>query len=170
MQISFSQRWAVGAITLATLIACSPPVQVLTGTPASTAPASATTAVEPATALQADAVNPTPAPGDPGYAGAWAETTADCSDPAKTFLFSAEVVNLTPQKRNCAVKSMREERPTGRSAIYTLVAACISDPPGAAGGKDTLVLNFGASDTVMQLEVNSDPPLRLERCATNAKP
>lgn len=164
MHISGSQRWAIGAVTLATLIAC---------TPAADQPAENPTAVLSGEIPEQPAAVPPvmAAPGeDPGYWAAWAATTADCGDTTKTYMFSRDVVNLTPQKRNCAVKSADEEHPTGRSAIYTLSAVCVSDPPAAPDGNDTLTLNFGASDTVMQLSINSDPPLTLERCPTVPAP
>jgi hypothetical protein len=45
--------------------------------------------------------------------------------------------------------------------IYTLEADCSA---GGEAAKDVVKLNFGASDTVMQLVFNDHEPVRIVRC------
>jgi hypothetical protein len=162
MNMAANQRLAIGAVTLSAVIACSPGA----GKTGEAAPAPG--ASRPETSKATVIAMPPPSASEPGYAGGWAPLVADCSDAKKTFLLSAEVLNLTPQARNCAVRSIAEEHPTGRSAIYRIRALCIGGT--AAGREDLITLNFGASDTVMQMQVDSDPPLTLERCPVVATP
>jgi hypothetical protein len=73
---------------------------------------------------------------------------------------SGEAVDIAPGK-GCTVKSITEEHPTGRSMIYHIVANC-----GAAGqpGESRVTLNFGPSESEMQLQVEDKRPVRLARC------
>jgi hypothetical protein len=68
---------------------------------------------------------------------------------------------MTPGERSCAVKSISEEHPTGRSMIYTVMADCLTE---GAASKDQFAFNFSAADTVMQLQLNGREPVRLVRC------
>ena len=173
MRKLFLQVWLGGALALAALAACNlaPAVQPTPqqSVSASDPPSAGTMAAKvPPGAVAV----PTAPASEPGYAGVWAVASADCIEPTKTYVLSRDVLKLTPQTRNCEVVSLKEEHPTGRSAIYAISAVCVSDPPtGAASLRaDDIKLNFGASDTVMQIEVNSDPPLRLERCPAAPTP
>lgn len=167
MQANQVRVWAISAATLTLAIACSPAAE----TPATdtTPPPAETEAIKvsPGTV----AVPPPPA-SEPGYSGVWAPKSADCTDSTKTYLLSGETLTLTPQSRTCTVKSLAEEHPTGRSAIYHLTAACVSDPPTGATplADDAVTLTFGASDTVMQMQVNSGEPMTLERCPVSPTP
>lgn len=172
MNAKSSQRWAIGAVTLAALIACSPKTE----TPAADTPA---VAVEPpsaettATKVPPGAVTVPPTPvTEPGYSGVWAPKSADCIETTKTYQLSREALKLTPQARVCAVNSLQEEHPTGRSAIYRIAAGCVADPPAGntPPGTDTITLTFGASDTVMKMKVNADPEMTLERCPAAPTP
>jgi hypothetical protein len=167
MHITSTQSWALGAVALTVLIACSPPVE-LPPTNAKAAPAQAEAVKVPPGSVAV----PPPSASEPGYSGVWAATTADCTETTKTYLLSGDALNLTPQSRNCAVKSLAEEHPTGRSAIYRITAVCISDPPTGAppSGQDTITLSAGASDTVMEMQVNTGAPMTLERCPTIPAP
>lgn len=160
-----SQRWAAGAVGLALLFACSPQSP---STPEPTKPAP-----ESGPQLSGDPVNATPAvvapdapppavPTEkPGYAGMWAMSDAECMDPTKASEFSAETINYKPEKAECQVKSMSSETPTGRSMIYSIEADCRI---GGQQSHETIKLNFGASDTVMEMVLGKRPPVRLTRC------
>lgn len=171
MRKSLPRHGAISAIALAALIACSPQ-------PAATRPAPSA-AVEPPSAETlptkvppgAVAVPPAPAT-EPDYAGVWAPASADCTTTTKTYVLGGDMLTLAPQSRSCAVKSMQEEHPTGRSAIYRISATCVSNPPtgAASSGVDLIALTFGASDTVMQMQVNTDKALTLERCPAPPNP
>lgn len=167
MQAKQARIWAIGAVALTLAIACSPaaetPVAEVTPPPAETEAIK----VPPGTV----AVPPPPA-SEPGYSGVWPPKSADCTDSTKTYQLNGETLTLTPQSRTCTVKSLAEEHPTGRSAIYRLTAACISDPPTGATpvADDAFTLTFGASDTVMQMQVNSGDPMTLERCPVSPTP
>jgi len=82
------------------------------------------------------------------------------------------VLTLAPQWRSCAVKPMQAEHSTGPSAIYHINATCGRNPPigAASSGADLITLTFGASDTVMQMQVNADKVLTLERCPAPPNP
>ena len=158
LKTNSSQRWAFGAVSLALLFACSPkppeapePAKPLpeSGPQLSTAPVNATPAIVPPDA--------TP----PGYADNWAAIEADCADPARTYKLSAATLEMTPDKKTCAVKSIAEDHPTGRSMIYTLEADCSA---GGQATRDVVKFNFGASDTVMQIVFNDHEPVRVVRC------
>lgn len=160
-KISSSQKWAVGAVALAVLIACSPqapeePVQPKPSEPtlhtSGTEAPDTTVGTTPAEAAQIVA---------PGFAGAWASAEAECADPAKMLELSADTIEMAPAAQSCAVKSISEEHPTGRSMIYTISADCMADGKASA---DNFTVNFGASDTVMQLQRNDETPMRLVRC------
>ena len=167
MQAKQARIWAIGAVTLAVAIACSPPVQQA-DTGAEPPPAETEAIKVPPGTV---AVPPPPA-SEPGYSGVWAPTSADCTDSTKAYLLTGQTLTLTPQSRTCTIKSLAEEHPTGRSAIYRLAAACISDPPTGTTptSDDTFTLTFGASDTVMQMQVNSGDPMTLERCPVTPTP
>ncbi|MFT3723180.1 MAG: hypothetical protein QM773_06290 [Hyphomonadaceae bacterium] len=156
MQLNSSQRWASGAIALTVLLACSPqaeppPAQTALETPAAVEPPPVPAAIE------------TP-PQEPGYAGVWALADADCGNAARTFDLSSQSMSMAPGGKACVVKSREEEHPTGRSMIYHIMADC----GGGSGGAFTL--NFGASDTVMQMKVNDREPVRLVRCPNPQTP
>lgn len=177
MRKLFPHDWIVGALALSALAGCGPEPGVTTpGMPAAQpgvsadAPPSAETM---ATKVPPGAVTvPAPPAAEPGYSGVWAVSSADCIETTKTYVLGADALKLSPQSRNCDVKSLREEHPTGRSAIYRISAVCASDPPKGASPSpaDEITLNFGASDTVMQLHVNAEAPLTLERCPTAPTP
>jgi hypothetical protein len=158
MQMSSSQRWAIGAITLTVLIACSPQAETPPATSASEASAAAAEAP-----LPPSDVNATPAP-EPGFAGQWAAAESDCGNAAKAIALSGQSVRTAPGDPTCAVKSLSEEHPTGRSMIYHIIADC--------GGRaqEAFTLTFGASDTVMDMRVNEREPVRLVRCPGPATP
>jgi len=158
MQLTSSQRWAFGAVGLAILIACSP--QKPDGAPVPL-PNEPTLSGAPA----GDIVPPPPpvTGGDviaPGFAGRWAAADTECSDTAKTFDLSAHNFAL-PGGNACAVTNLQEEHPTGRSAVFSVTADCTAENPAAS---DRFMLNFGAADTVMQLQHNDQAPVRLVRC------
>ena len=167
MQAKQARIWAIGAVTLTLAIACSPPAQQ--SVTAAEPPPAETEAIKvpPGTV----AVPPPPA-SEPGYSGVWAPKSANCTDSTKTYQLSGEALSLTPQSRTCTVKSLAEEHPTGRSAIYRLTAACMSDPPTGATpvADDAITLTFGASDAMMQMQVNSGDPMTLERCPVAPTP
>ena len=154
MKTSSSQRWAAGAIALAVLIACSPQTEP---PPASPAPETPATPVAPPTPAPAPVISETPAE-EPGYAGIWAFADSECGDAAKTLRLSGQSISMAPGEKVCAVKSREEEHPTGRSMIYHITADC------GGGAQDAFTLNFGASDTVMQMKLNDREPVRLVRC------
>lgn len=167
MQITSAERWAIGAVILAVLIACSPQ----TGQPS--APVKPPTAETEAIKVPPGTVTvPEPPASEPGYSGVWAAKSAECTDSLKTYQLGGEALTLTPQSRNCAVKSLAEEHPTGRSAIYRITATCTTEPPTGTQpvADDTIVLTFGAADTVMQMQVNDGAPMALERCPATPKP
>jgi len=155
MKPTVSQGWALGAVALTTLIACSPPA--------------ATTVVEPQSAstqprssgLSSTPIGPPPANIDPGFTGTWASIETECSDPAKTVKLSSKILALKKGEGDCTVKSIDEEHPSGRSMSYTIVARCVASD---RTGEDTFRLNFGASDTVVQFQQNAREPVRLVRC------
>jgi hypothetical protein len=158
MMFSSSQRWAIGAVSLAVLIACSPQ-------PAT--PASADPTPDPASAM-AETAAPSTVPEvaerptmPPGYAGAWALKDSECGDSAKTFRLGGDVITMAPGDRSCDVASIEEEHPSGRSMIYHIKASCLG-PEGESD--DQFTFNFGASDTVMQFKLNDREPMRLVRC------
>ena len=159
MQLTSSQRWAVGAVGLAVLIACSPQNPGEAPVPQPNEPTLS------ANALGGDVAATPPAltgenPVASGFAGRWAAAEADCSEPARTFALSAHNFAM-PGGNACAVTKVSEERPTGRSAIFTVTADCTADDPTAS---DRFTLNFGAADTIMQLQQNDQAPVRLVRC------
>jgi hypothetical protein len=162
-KITSSQRWAAGAVGLALLFACSPQNP---GTPEPAQPAP-----QGGPQLSTDPVNATPAVVEapppavptqkPGYAGMWAASEAECMEPLKASEFSTETINYKPEKATCQVKSLVEETPTGRSMIYTIEADCTL---GGRPTHETIKLNFGASETVMQMVLGKREPVRLVRC------
>jgi hypothetical protein len=159
MKLTSSQRWAVGAVGLAVLIACSPqsPEEPPVPQPNEPTLSSGTPGGDIAPA-------PPPVTGEdaaaPGFAGRWAAIEAECSDAAKAFDLSAHSFAM-PGENACTVTKVSEEHPTGRSAIFTVTADCTADDPAAS---DRFTLNFGAGDTVMQLQQNDQAPVRLVRC------
>lgn len=159
LKLTSSQRWAIAAVGLAVLFACSPrgpdpapePAQPTPQPPSlSSVSTPAVETAEPAVDAQA-----------PGFAGEWAFADADCAEPAKTFKLGADKIVMSPGERSCEVRSLSEEHPTGRSAVYTIAASCLAE---GQPSEDRFTLNFGASDTVMQLQLNDRDPVRLVRC------
>jgi hypothetical protein len=168
LKLTSSQRWAIGAVSLCVLIACSPnapeeptqpaqpvpPGPQLSSTPPSTDPAlHAASAVAP--------IAPPPETAAPGYAGAWALKDAECATESRTWRLNAEKLEAPNAERSCKVNSLTEDHPTGRSAIYTVKALCQA---GAQTTEDTFRFEFGASDTVMQMRINDAEPVRYVRC------
>lgn len=160
MKPTVSQGWALGAIALATLIACSPPATTTVVEPqsASTPPRSAQSE---SSGLSSTPIGPPPANIDPGFTGTWASIETDCGDPAKTVKLSSKAIALKQGEGDCTVKSIDEEHPSGRSMSYTIVANCVASD---RTGEDTFRLNFGASDTAVQFQQNAREPVRLVRC------
>ena len=157
--VTSSQRWAIGAVALAVLIACSPQAPEEPAAPKPSEPTLHTSGTEaPDTTAGTTAAEAAQIVA-PGFAGTWASAEAECADTAKASRLSAEKIELAGQ--SCTVKSISEEHPSGRSMIYTINAACGA---GTAPTTDNFTLNFGASDTVMQLQQNDQPPIRLVRC------
>ncbi len=156
MKPSSSQGWAIGAIALAVLVACSPSTPPPTpGEPAQPTPQ------PPVLSSGAPDIGLPPASIAPGFADTWAAAEADCATPAKTVRLAADAFTLMEGEGSCQVKSISEEHPTGRSMNYTVIADCVS---AARTGEDTFRFNFGASDTAMQFQQNAREPVRLTRC------
>jgi hypothetical protein len=159
MKLTSSQRWAVGAVALAVLLACSPPTPDPPEEPAQPTPQ------PPSLSQGAASAVPTSGPlietQSPGFAGEWAFAQEDCAEPAKTFKLSADRIVMSPGERSCKVKSILEDHPTGRSAVYAVTADCLAE---GEASEDRFTLNFGAADTVMQLQLNGRDPVRLVRC------
>jgi hypothetical protein len=105
-----------------------------------------------------------PSEAEPGFTGEWAFEEADCGKPTSTFRLSGAEINMTPRERACSVKSIDEQHPTGRSAIFVVQASCLAE---GETSEDRFRLEFGASDTVMQLQLNDRDPIRLVRCPAN---
>lgn len=143
-------QWTLGAVGLAVLLACSPAPQADLPTMQLDQPMAASAVLE----------NP---PGDtpPGYADTWATTLADCSDPATAIVLTSHRIDIPAAKRSCATTALEEEHPTGRSMVYRVAAACSVN---GAPSRDAFTFSFGASDTVMKLQINDAPPVTLERC------
>lgn len=143
------------AFAAALAVACSKPEGVsepAPKTPEPTAQAIPSVAAPPAT----------PTTGQPpGFAGIWASEAKDCATPTSTFKLSANAINMTPGERACAVKSIDEQHPTGRSALFVVKASCLTE---GETSEDTFRLEFGAADTAMQLQLNARDPIRLVRC------
>ena len=156
MKLTSSQRWAIGAVGLAVLIACSPKTPDPANEPAqpSPQPPSLSSAAGADAAVNAKVAAP-------GFAGEWALAEQDCEEPARTFKLSADKIVMSPGERSCDVKSISEEHPTGRSAVFKVTAACLAE---GEASEDLFTLNFGAADTVMQLQLNGQGPARLVRC------
>jgi hypothetical protein len=68
---------------------------------------------------------------------------------------------MTPGERSCKVKSISEDHPTGRSMTFTMMADCLTEGEASL---DRFTFNFGAADTIMQLQINDRDPVRLVRC------
>ena len=152
--------WALGAVALTTLIACSPPATTTVVEPqsASTQPRSAQSQ---SSGLSSTPIGPPPTNIDPGFAGTWASIETECGDPAKVVKLSPKTIALKQGEGDCTVKSIDEEHPTGRSMSYTIVATCVAS---GRTGEDKFRLNFGASDAVVQFQQNAREPVRLVRC------
>lgn len=165
MKSKHPQYWAVGAIALTTLIACtpaSPPVETVS------APAPVPAASEPASQAGAPTpIGPPPPNIDPGYTGAWANIETDCGDLAKVIKMTGKDITLMAGEGVCTITSIDEQHPTGRSMIYTIKANCVS--PNHTG-EDTFHINFGASDTIVQFQQNAREPVRLVRCPPGVTP
>ena len=58
-------------------------------------------------------------------------------------------------------KKIEEERSSGRSMSYTILADCVAE---GRTGEDTFRINFGPSDKVVQFQQNAREPIRLIRC------
>ena len=152
MKSVYGKLWAIGAMALASLAACSPPATDQYAKPAQ--PAEATSAIS-------TVVGPPPADIAPGFEGSWASVETDCGDPAKTATLSAKTLKLMPGQGECTVKSISEEHPSGRAMSYTITADCVA---ADRTGEDTFRLNFGPSDTAVQFQQNAREPMRLVRC------
>ncbi|HOY78895.1 MAG TPA: hypothetical protein PLN33_13860, partial [Hyphomonadaceae bacterium] len=76
-------------------------------------------------------------------------------------------VTLMAGEGQCAITSVDEQHPTGRSMTYTIKANCVS--PNRTG-EDTFRINFGPSDTVVQFQQNAREPVRLVRCPPGVTP
>lgn len=160
--IRSTHLWAIGAIAVSVLIACSPS----TPPPAPAEPAQPTPQ-SPVLSGAESTLGPPPASIAPGFADTWAVAEADCATPAKTVRLTSEAFTLMEGEGSCKVKSISEEHPTGRSMNYTVIADCVSP---ARTGEDTFRINFGASDTVMQFQQNAREPVRLTRCPPAQQP
>ena len=156
MKPKHPRYWAMGAVALAALIACTPAAP-----PAETAEAPAPTSAG------STPIGPPPANIDPGYTGAWASIETDCGDPAKVVKLTGRKVTLMAGEGQCDIISIDEQHPTGRSMIYTIKANCVS--PNRTG-EDTFHINFGASDTAVQFQQNAREPVRLVRCPPGVTP
>ena len=153
MTARYTPLWALGAIVLTVLIACSPPV---------TTPRPAQPTLQPSVLSGATpTIGPPPANIDPGFVGSWAAVESACGDAARTIRLSAKTINLLLGEGNCAVKSIEEERSSGRSMSYTILADCVAE---GRTGEDTFRINFGPSDKVVQFQQNAREPIRLIRC------
>ncbi|MBI1360143.1 MAG: hypothetical protein GC155_07650 [Alphaproteobacteria bacterium] len=122
--------------------------------------------VKPAAASAPSEPAETPAGPPPGFAGRWASTEGACKDPEKVYRFSARRIEMGAQ-RGCAVISIGEEHPTGRSMIYHVEGACIGEKRSE---NQSITFRFGASDTIMQVQVDDDPPERVVRCPPEDAP
>ncbi|HPN06371.1 MAG TPA: hypothetical protein PK050_11205 [Hyphomonadaceae bacterium] len=156
--------WAAGVVAIAGLTACTPAAP-----PVETASSPALAAgAEPAPAAGAPTpVGPPSANIDPGYTGAWASIETDCGDLVKVVKLSGKNVTLMAGEGQCAITSVDEQHPTGRSMTYTIKANCVS--PNRTG-EDTFRINFGPSDTVVQFQQNAREPVRLVRCPPGVTP
>jgi hypothetical protein len=162
LKITSSQRWAAGAVGLALLFACSPQSPSAPEPTKPAPPSGPQVSADPVNAAPAVVEAPPPVPTHkPGYAGMWAASEAECMEPLKASEFSGETIDYKPEKATCQVKSLSEETPTGRSMIYTIEADCTV---GGQPSHETIKLNFGASDTVMQMVLGKREPVRLVRC------
>jgi hypothetical protein len=161
LKLSSSQRWAIGAVGLCVLIACSPNAPEEPGTPTqlSSTPPSTDPALHAASAVAP--IAPPPEGATVGYAGAWAFKDADCATESRTWRLNAEKLEAPNAERSCKVNSLTEDHPTGRSAIFTVKALC---QVGAQTTEDTFRFEFGAADTVMQMRINDAEPVRYVRC------
>ncbi|MDP3493441.1 MAG: hypothetical protein Q8R82_10020 [Hyphomonadaceae bacterium] len=155
MKPTASQGWALGTFALAVLIACSPPAATTVVEQPVTPP------VQRSSSISSVPIGPPPANIDPGFAGTWASIETDCGDPAKTVALSPKSISLKQGDGDCAVKSIEEEHPSGRSMSYTIVASCVASD---RTGEDTFRINFGPSDTAVQFQQNAREPVRLVRC------
>lgn len=166
MKPKHPKYWAIGAVALAALIACTPAIAPPDNTgaavPAEPAPAGSQAGMATPTPI-----GPPPANIDPGYTGTWANAEADCSDAAKIVKLTGNNITLMGTEGQCAITSIDEQHPTGRSMIYTIKANCVS--PGRTG-EDTFRINFGASDTAVQFQQNAREPVRLVRCPPGVTP
>jgi hypothetical protein len=161
MPLKSSPGWAIGAVGLTILIACTPAPERTEGTDA--APQ---VEVRPES-MPAPPPLPPVTPETPGYAGLWAENITACAEPDTGYTLTAERLDIPAQKRSCAVTSIREEHPSGRAMNYVVEAACTTD---GVASRDTFRFEFGAADTIMQLRMGEAAPVRLERCPSVATP
>ncbi len=162
MKPKHPRYWAIGAVAITALIACTPaapPAEIASAAAPASQPAPPAPAPTP--------IGPPPANIDPGYTGAWANIETDCGDPAKVIKMTGTSLKLMAGEGECAISSIDEQHPTGRSMIYTIKANCVS--PNRTG-EDTFRINFGASDTVVQFQQNAREPVRLVRCPPGVTP
>jgi hypothetical protein len=140
------------------------------GLKASSVPVSGAPDAPAANGPEAAPATPPPPPGQtagqppgqiPGFVDAWATVETGCVVPAETYVLTQEVLTTPPRGEICAITSISEQHPTGRSMIYTVAADCMSD---GAPRPEIFKFRFGASDTVMQLEAGALAPVRLLRC------
>ncbi len=106
------------------------------------------------------ASQPAPVGTPPGFAGDWASDEAACKEPDKVYHFTASRIDMGAE-RGCAVTSTSGEHPTGRSMIYHVEGACIGEKRAE---NQAITFRFGASDTVMEVQVDDNPPERVVRC------
>lgn len=97
----------------------------------------------------------------------WASSVAACAEPDQGVILSADRIEMPADKRSCAITSIKEDHPTGRSMTYTVGAACNTNGQAST---DIFHFAFGASDTVMQFQINDAAPLPLERCPSVETP
>ncbi len=164
MKPKHPKYWAIGAVAVTALIACTPAAPPIEAASAS-APVAMSEPAPPAAA--ATPIGPPPANIDPGYTGAWASIETDCGDPAKTVKMTGKAITLMAGEGACTITSVDEQHPSGRSMAYTLKANCAA--PNRTG-EDTFHINFGASDTVVQFQQNAREPVRLVRCPPGVTP
>ncbi|RYY94223.1 MAG: hypothetical protein EON61_24015 [Alphaproteobacteria bacterium] len=165
MQSKHPKFWAIGAVALAALIACTPAAPPVETAEAS-APIGPASAPAPPSAGSTP-IGPPPANIDPGYTGAWANIETDCGDPTKVVKLTGKNVTLMAGEGQCDITSIDEQHPTGRSMTYEIKANCVS--PNRTG-EDTFHISFGASDTVIQFQQNAREPVRLVRCPPGVTP
>lgn len=102
----------------------------------------------------------------PDYAGRWADAETACVEDGKAWRLTGKVVEAPVSAAGgpftCDIASISETHPSARQAVYALTGSC--SHTSLAASEDTITFRFGASDTVMQMQLNDLVPLRLIRC------